>query len=208
MASSKKVFQDEERERVSSRHENTAAWPCSMQTCVSLILTDYVHSFIWFQDLSCFEYSTMSLQATSAHSQIDTEQVPPKRLENLGNSCYLNASLHTLFSCPPFMKSLKGKRGPLTQAVYKLYTSFGSGSSSRFVGNPKEVKAALDVALKDCEESFVGNEQHDAQESLNFLLNCMHDEAMAEDDGLVPTDKFFRLVVRNHITCESCQDHR
>lgn len=131
--------------------------------------------------------STPSLSSTSAVS------IPGIR--NLGNTCYLSASLQALFSIPQFITDLYktyaalsegNKTMPLTEALLGLAKDIGvlidnlqllsSGSGSTMAAaNPAALKKQMDVLT----EKFAGYEQRDSHEFLSDLVDYLHDELEA-----------------------------
>mmetsp|Transcript_41363 Transcript_41363/g.86772 ORF Transcript_41363/g.86772 Transcript_41363/m.86772 type:complete len:705 (+) Transcript_41363:555-2669(+) len=117
-------------------------------------------------------------------------------IQNLGNTCYLSASLQTLFGIPQFIADLyktfeiqsPKKEIPLTRALLEVATAIGvlpeehapliSAEAARGkwlskkAGNPEALKRQMD-ALTD---KFAGYEQRDAHEFLADLVDFLHDE--------------------------------
>jgi len=120
-------------------------------------------------------------------------------IQNLGNTCYLSASLQTLFSIPQFVQDLyktyetqsPTKKLPLTQALLEVATAIGVLSEeeaplispevvrskllNKKAGNPAALKKQMDVLT----EKFAGYEQRDAHEFLSDLVDFLHDELAA-----------------------------
>ena len=105
-------------------------------------------------------------------------------IQNLGNTCYLSASLQTLFSIPQFIadlyktydsQSLTGKKMPLTKALLEVATAIGVLSEedakdidpeaarqiwlNKMAGNPVALKKQMDVLT----DKFAGYEQRECQ---------------------------------------------
>eukprot|EP00571_Detonula_confervacea_P004325 CAMPEP_0172320450 /NCGR_PEP_ID=MMETSP1058-20130122/40638_1 /TAXON_ID=83371 /ORGANISM="Detonula confervacea, Strain CCMP 353" /LENGTH=1122 /DNA_ID=CAMNT_0013035725 /DNA_START=84 /DNA_END=3449 /DNA_ORIENTATION=- len=124
-------------------------------------------------------------------------------IQNLGNTCYLSASLQTIFSIPQFIANLYKtyakfespmKKMPLTQALLEVAIAIGvlaqedalliSGEvarskvvsgSSLATANPVGLKRVMDVLT----DKFAGYEQRDAHEFLSDLVDFLHDELAA-----------------------------
>jgi hypothetical protein len=107
---------------------------------------------------------------------------PWKGLQNLGNTCYLNASLQmlvTLAGTKPshgnWWNGLRGKGGPLTTSLLAIVDQLQEAPT---VGprlsslNPRAVKEAMDFLT----DKFRGYEQRDAHEFLNDLIDSVHEE--------------------------------
>ena len=112
-------------------------------------------------------------------------------------------------------------RSPETssQAAGEAATEGGRKSNSReknMFANPKELKKAID-ALTDW---FHGYQQQDAHEVIGYLIDALHDELVAatkeskagaddaedtaENDVVLPTDKYFRLEAEEQNFCVEC----
>lgn len=109
-------------------------------------------------------------------------------LDNLGNTCYMSSSLQVLlhtdqlveyFMRKAYLKhvnihSKHGYKGRLAHAFGKLVTSLWYTDKSSV--SPRDFRAEL-AHIRD---EFSGNEQHDAQELMVFLL-----DGLSEDVNLV-----------------------
>ena len=135
-----------------------------------------------------------------------TEEVsslsPPSNIpgiQNLGNTCYLSASLQMLFSLPQFIKDIykswesqsPTKIMPLTRALLELAMVVGvlpesdhpmispdlarSKLLATTAANPSLLKKQMDILT----DKFAGYEQRDAHEFLSDLVDFLHDELMA-----------------------------
>jgi ubiquitin C-terminal hydrolase len=125
-------------------------------------------------------------------------------IQNLGNTCYLSASLQTLFSIPQFLHNLyrsyeelvSTKEMPLTKALLEVATAIQvlkeadvpriSPEVARNklfnskAANPSALKKQMDVLT----DKFTGYEQRDAHEFLGDLVDFLHDElADSPSDG-------------------------
>lgn len=130
----------------------------------------------------------------------DAANVTVPGIRNLGNTCYLSASLQTLFCVPDFIKDLylayKNQHGtkelPLTKALLEVAKAVGVLSNdasliessdtmeskllASIAANPTALKKQMDVLTS----KFAGFFQRDAHEFLSDLIDFLHDELAAE----------------------------
>lgn len=123
-------------------------------------------------------------------------------LYNLGNTCFLNASVQALSATPPlreyFVRDLYANelnfsnplgmkaKVPLCYGalVKKMWREHGENNSAPLAVTPRTFKAALERFSP----MFRGYEQHDAQELLAFLLDGIHEGLnRVHDKPSVPT---------------------
>lgn len=123
-------------------------------------------------------------------------------IQNLGNTCYLSASLQTLFGIPNFLRDVykmyedesSKKEMPLTKSLLEVAVAIGvidgrqmpkidasvakSKLSTSKAANPSALKKQMDVLT----DKFVGYEQRDAHEFLSDLVDYLHEELVAEEE--------------------------
>lgn len=137
-------------------------------------------------------------------------------LRNLGNTCYLNASLQMLFSCFGMINSLRRYHGLLTSSLLAVADGLSMNTGKWNSVNPSIVKEAMDKMT----DKFYGYEQRDSHEFLNDLIDHLHEELEVEaspmdkvdncdvtsksDDMVIPTNDFC-LTVRVMLKCTSCK---
>ena len=107
-------------------------------------------------------------------------------LKNLGNTCFLNASIQCLSNTAPlvdfFLKknwqreinrmNPSGKSGEVAESFGELIRQMWLGSAGSSVISPDKFKRILGIH----QPQFSGYEQHDAQELLAFLLDGLHED--------------------------------
>ncbi|KAL5105531.1 Ubiquitin carboxyl-terminal hydrolase 31 [Taenia crassiceps] len=145
----------------------------------------------------------------SASSCVDSEEFQlfvrdntspyPPGLTNLGNTCYINATLQCLLTIQPLVDWLISRperychqnpksEGPLlTPILSKLVVAiFRKDYSSEL----KEFRRVIGELVKDFKEP----REQDAQEFLLFLLNRLHDETVEKSAGRGPaTSEILRI---------------
>lgn len=130
----------------------------------------------------------------------------PRGLVNLGNLCFLNATLQALLSCSPFLELLHELRNrdipeigyPTLRAFVDFISDFDILTDSVEKGNentavrtggpfrPIMFDSILKSFTPDIPDNLSGRpRQEDAQEFLSFIMHQMHDELL-KLDGQVP----------------------
>uniref|UniRef100_UPI003AAD81E4 ubiquitin carboxyl-terminal hydrolase 37-like n=1 Tax=Centroberyx gerrardi TaxID=166262 RepID=UPI003AAD81E4 len=140
------------------------------------------------------------------------------RLPNVGNTCFLNATLQALYSIPSFCADIMGQEvlwSPKTKTSLKLQRYFGElykarqGHSS-YHGKRRllrSVKSSLAVFNEEYEEDF----QQDAHEFLMLFLMGMKMQGETQQgtsttpDYVCPTLNF-EFKLQSVRTCSSCGD--
>lgn len=114
----------------------------------------------------------------SEGSEIEAKPNSPFRgLRNLGNTCYMNASLQLIYTALGFVSSIKETSfaGELTRSVTQIARRLEDRSDTLPI-DPSCVKSAMDK-LSD---KFLGYQQRDAHEFLSDLIDNMHEEMQKE----------------------------
>lgn len=127
-------------------------------------------------------------------------------IKNIGNTCYMNASLQMLFSVPSFLRQLTtSNEHSVVSSIIELFQELQL--TKRAPASARNLKMAVD----DKTNKFRGYQQRDANEFLGDLLDTMHDELVdaekkeeKEKKTTYPTDNFFRLDVEVCLKCKSC----
>jgi ubiquitin C-terminal hydrolase len=145
-------------------------------------------------------------------------------VRNLGNTCYMSASLQMFCTLSDTVLAIKNvaqdRGGNLTTSVVGIAEQLTINPSEATTGstvNPKAVKEAMDEKT----ETFRGNKQQDAHEFFGDLVENIHKELKVGDDKEVappgddqrdarkgsPMDDFL-LKVEVCLKCESCKYSR
>lgn len=151
-----------------------------------------------------------------ADKEVDSKSCPYRGLQNLGNSCYMNASLQMLYSCTNLMESLQTtpNQPALTSAVCGTYNELKMVDPEvKTVVNPSVIKAAIDAKT----DKFRGYLQRDAHEFLSDLIDHVHEElnptpenGTVKDGDAIPSEKRdslmddFCLKVKSGLKCNHC----
>ena len=115
----------------------------------------------------------------------ERKNFPILGLSNLGNSCYMNASLQCFFAIKEltnyFFNYFKedylnkdnnlGTRGVLTIAYINLLLNVNNTTNKKFF-SPETFKIILGL----CSKKYEGNEQEDAHEFITYLLDMLHED--------------------------------
>lgn len=150
--------------------------------------------------------STPELRTKTLKSSVSVPIPSWKGLKNLGNTCYLNASLQLLYTLPDLVSSLVGHGSKLCQSITSVSNSLRNATQASI--NPRCVKIAIDAVT----DRFLGYEQRDAHEFLSDLIDRVHDELKDETQNVtsdsvgesVMIDDFFRTDVEVCLKCDTC----
>ena len=109
---------------------------------------------------------------------------------NIGNTCYLNAVLQSLFRLKPLNEVLDATAENVAQRteqekffhqfndLRKICLQNGSGEQNCMVAPHLFFQAVQSLAKHKNQTEFSARQQNDAAEFMQFILNCLH-EAMA-----------------------------
>ncbi|OVA12794.1 Ubiquitin carboxyl-terminal hydrolases family 2 [Macleaya cordata] len=139
----------------------------------------------------------------------------PRGLINLGNLCFLNATLQSLLSCSPFVQLLQELRTrnipkigcPTLLAFVEFISDFDMPTDSSLTKNETAVLKAgrsfspsmfgpiLNNFTPDVPNGISGRpRQEDAQEFLSFLMDQMHDELLKLEGHLSSSGSNLSLI--------------
>ena len=139
-----------------------------------------------------------------AEDQITDLPTPPPRnpfrgLRNLGNTCYMNASLQMLYSIPSFVKALSGRGGDLTKSVVSVYDDLQDTTGNSPIV-PENIKTAIDAKT----DKFHGYEQRDAHEFVNDLLDHINEEIKTDHLSHEKDPDDFCMTLQVSLECTKC----
>ncbi|XP_064172376.1 ubiquitin carboxyl-terminal hydrolase 37-like [Anguilla rostrata] len=155
-----------------------------------------------------------SLRRKFAEERISEDETQSERLvhtflglPNLRNTCYLNATLQSLFNLKGFMEDVKREQSShLLKCVAELHAARRcSSSSNKKVDLLKTLKNSVSQYCMD----FCGHEQQDAHEFLSVLMSQMKEEGFLLNmaNGLpytCPVEANFEFDLLSRRTCLSC----
>ncbi|XP_072301403.1 ubiquitin carboxyl-terminal hydrolase 37 [Eucyclogobius newberryi] len=107
-------------------------------------------------------------------------QPPLQGFSNLGNTCYMNAILQSLFSLPSFSNDMLKQSIPWKKVpINALLRRFAHLMAKKDVGCPetkKDLLRKVKSAISSTAERFSGNMQNDAHEFLSQCLDQLKDD--------------------------------
>ncbi|XP_049905864.1 ubiquitin carboxyl-terminal hydrolase 37 isoform X1 [Epinephelus moara] len=113
-------------------------------------------------------------------SSLAQPQPPLQGFSNLGNTCYMNAILQSLFSLPSFSNDMLRQSIPWKKVpINALLRRFAHLMVKKDVGCPetkKDLLRKVKSAISSTAERFSGNMQNDAHEFLSQCLDQLKDD--------------------------------
>lgn len=123
------------------------------------------------------DYGGWNKQRPSTMAQ---SQAPLQGFSNLGNTCYMNAILQSLFSLPSFSNDMLKQSIPWKKVpINALLRRFAHLMAKKDVGCPetkKDLLRKVKSAISSTAERFSGNTQNDAHEFLSQCLDQLKDD--------------------------------
>uniref|UniRef100_A0A8C3AGY1 Ubiquitin carboxyl-terminal hydrolase n=1 Tax=Cyclopterus lumpus TaxID=8103 RepID=A0A8C3AGY1_CYCLU len=154
------------------RPSSTAQTPTAKR---SLILPN--HSTPFKKVRTSLDYGGWNKQRPSTLAQ---PQPPLQGFSNLGNTCYMNAILQSLFSLPSFSSDMLRQSIPWKKLpINALLRRFAHLMVKKDVGCPetkKDLLRKVKSAISSTAERFSGNMQNDAHEFLSQCLDQLKDD--------------------------------
>lgn len=112
-------------------------------------------------------------------------------LKNLGNTCYMNASIQCLMCLPSFLNGLSNLHGTVTDELVSLFSNM---TKNKAVWDPSSFKNLFGQRIP----FFNDKRQQDAQEFTSFLIDMLHEE------NKEPIEKLFYGKDESCTICGNC----
>ncbi|KAI4805776.1 hypothetical protein KUCAC02_010373 [Chaenocephalus aceratus] len=148
------------------------------------------------------DYSGWNKQRLSTLAQ---PQPPLQGFSNLGNTCYMNAILQSLFSLPSFSNDMLRQSIPWKKVpINALLRRFAHLMAKKDVGCPetkKDLLRKVKSAISSTAERFSGNMQNDAHE---FLSQCL--DQLKDDVEKMNKNWSSEAAAWSSVACESSQE--
>ncbi|XP_033965767.1 ubiquitin carboxyl-terminal hydrolase 37 isoform X1 [Pseudochaenichthys georgianus] len=148
------------------------------------------------------DYSGWNKQRLSTLAQ---PQPPLQGFSNLGNTCYMNAILQSLFSLPSFSNDMLRQSIPWKKVpINALLRRFAHLMAKKDVGCPetkKDLLRKVKSAISSTAERFSGNMQNDAHE---FLSQCL--DQLKDDVEKMNKNWSSEAAAWSSVACESGQE--
>ncbi|XP_037542228.1 ubiquitin carboxyl-terminal hydrolase 37 [Nematolebias whitei] len=165
----------------------------------SLVLPN--HSTPFKKVRTSLDYGGWNKQRPSTLTQ---PQPPLQGFSNLGNTCYMNAILQSLFSLPSFSSDMKQsipwKKVP-TNALLRRFAYLMLKKDVSCPETKKDLLRKVKNAISSTAERFSGNVQNDAHEFLSQCLDQLKDDVEKMNRNL--TSDAAAVASSSSIVCES-----
>uniref|UniRef100_A0AAX7VQS9 Ubiquitin carboxyl-terminal hydrolase n=1 Tax=Astatotilapia calliptera TaxID=8154 RepID=A0AAX7VQS9_ASTCA len=194
------------------RPSSTAQTPTAKR---SLMLPN--HSTPFKKVRPSLDYGGWNKQRPSTLAQ---PQAPLQGFSNLGNTCYMNAILQSLFSLPSFSNDMLRQSIPWKKLpINALLRRFAHLMVKKDVACPetkKDLLRKVKSAISSTAERFSGNMQNDAHEFLSQCLDQLKDDVekmnKTEPGDEADTSRIYtcpvavnmEFEVQHTITCKGC----
>ncbi|XP_021356044.1 ubiquitin carboxyl-terminal hydrolase 37-like isoform X2 [Mizuhopecten yessoensis] len=171
--------------------------------------------------------SNITTTTTPGSNQLPTQPKSLQGFSNLGNTCYMNAILQSLFCLDTFSNDLLFSNTRVMKTLHSqsLYSALYKLLRSRSKTLPEHVRRDMlrnvKSAISTTAKRFSGYQQHDAHEFLGQVLDQLKEEVTKVSsstpsphregsDGDTqytnPTVQNFEMEVLHSITCLNCRE--
>lgn len=124
-------------------------------------------------------------------------------LDNLGNTCYLNSCIQTLYQCSKLVDFFIQTDIPVNKKL--------SYQAKRLFSGMRKINKTIAPqsfwnAFKSIHTRFNNTEQHDSQEALLLILDTFHEE-LKDNSNLSIISELFQGIFISTIKCLECKNN-
>ncbi|KAE8580913.1 hypothetical protein XENTR_v10024592 [Xenopus tropicalis] len=208
---------DEKNEEKPSRTE--AKWSTGLiagvasACCVVVLITVITCVVYCYRKKRKEEVQAQDEESLSNLNEVETKEVEvpePQGFPNLGNTCYMNATLQCLHSVQPFVSDLLKQKIPKKTTQFAFIRNLSSLLERKDTCSVKKRTALLlklKDSLSDSAERFAENNQHDAHDFLSECFNLIKENIenlsrISKNPITCPVKSNFEFEMENIYTCK------